>query len=355
VILTATERVLSAFRHEEADRVPNFGECRNVGFIEHVTCERLRGTPEVLERITAEAYARIGVDAIRTLKTPRWGIERGEDHDTRWDGYFSWKIGGERVFTYEEAVEYMKTRWCDDAGKDPRDEAVRRIAEVNRIQALLGDRTLYMPMVPASCLESMYHGIGIENFSLMMYLDGHLIDEALERNAEWAVAMVEVMHEIYDGPVIHSCDDLGMKGKTIFAPEWLRAHVFPRMKRVAQAIHDGSKYFSFHSCGNVTAVIPDLLDVGIDALNPIEVTSGMNLREVKEKYGEHLVIIGNANANIVQMGSPEDVRQEVRRCLDDAACGGGYFLAGGKTPATPIENLVAYYDEARTYQGYRHG
>ena len=112
---------------------------------------------------------------------------------------------------------------------------------------------------------------------------------------------------------------------------------------------------SFHSCGNVTQIIPDLIEVGIDALNSIEVTSGMDLRQVKELYGDKLVIMGNASANIVQMGSPDEVRGKVRRCLDDAAAGGGYLLAGGRTPATPVENLIAYFDEARTYQDWRQG
>ena len=133
----------------------------------------------------------------------------------------------------------------------------------------------------------------------------------------------------------------------------MRAHLFPRIQRVADEVHRGDKYFSFHSCGNVTAIIPDLIEVGIDALNPIEITAGMDLRQVKELYGDQLVIVGNANANIVQMGSVDEVRAEVRRCLDDAAAGGGYMLCGGRTPATPVENLVAYFDEAKTYQGWR--
>jgi uroporphyrinogen decarboxylase len=144
-----------------------------------------------------------------------------------------------------------------------------------------------------------------------------------------------------------------MKGRTMVSPHWMREHLFGRIKRVADAIHDGGKYFSFHSCGNVNAVVPDLIEAGIDALNPIEVTSGMDLAEVKRLYGDRLVIMGNANANIVQMGTPDEVRAEVRRCLDDAAAGGGYLLCGGRTPATPTENMVAYFDEAKTYQGWR--
>ena len=350
--LSAKERVLLAFQHKEADAVPIYGEARNIGFIERLSGRRLAGTTEEMEIITADAYAKAGIVLMRTLKTPYWGIVRGEDHDVRWDGYLSWKVGGERVYTYDEALEHVKVHWCG-RDMDGRDAAVQRIREVNRIQAMLGERILYMPMVSASCLESIYHGIGIENFALMMYLEPDVLDEALEANMRHTVAVVEVMHEIYDGPIIHCCDDLGMKDRTIVSPAWLRAHVVPRMKMVADTIKAGGKFFSFHSCGNVTAVIPDLIAAGVEALNPLEITSGMVLKDVKAQYGDKLVLIGNADANIVQMGTPEDVRREVRRCLDEGAPGGGYFLNGGITQATPVENLVAYLDEAARYQGYR--
>ena len=351
--MPAIERVLLAFQHQEADRVPIFSEARNVGFIEQMTGKRLSGSREEMEIISAAAYARAGIDLIRRLLTPYWGVVPGDEYDVRWDGYLNWKVGGERVYTYPEAIEQLKVRWCADGAFDASGAARAIIDEVGRLQAILGESILFMPMVNASPLEGMYHSVGIENFSFMMYEHPGLIDEALERNTGRAIQTAMAINEIYDGPIIHCCDDLGMKGRTIFAPAWLRAHLFPRIRRVAEAIHAGGKYFSFHSCGNVTSVIPDLIEAGIDALNPIEVTSGMDLAEVKRLYGDALVIMGNASANIVQMGTPEQVRQEVRRCLDDAAAGGGYFLDGGRTPATPPENLVAYFDEAKSYQGWR--
>jgi len=345
--LTAKERVLLAFQHREADRVPIYGEARNIGFIERVTGKKLRGSQEAMERITAEAYAAAGIDMIRRLMTPRWGVVKGEGHDVQWDGYLNWKVGGERALTPEEAREYLERR--ADGHNDPRDTAVETIREVERIQAILGDRTLFVPMVAASCLTGIYHNIGIENFSIIMYEQPELLDAALQRNVEEAEQAVEVMNNIYDGPIIHCCDDLGMKNTTIVSPEWLREHLFPRMKVVADKIKEGGKYFSFHSCGNVTAIVPDLIEIGVDALNPIEITAGMNLAEMKLNYGDRLVIIGNANANVIQLGSTEDVRAEVRRCCDDAAQGGGYFLTGGITQATPTENVLAYFDEAGKY------
>ncbi|HAU38820.1 MAG TPA: hypothetical protein DCX07_14030 [Phycisphaerales bacterium] len=345
--LTAKERVVLAFQHREADRVPLYAEARNIGFIERITGKKLQGSKEAMERITADAYGTVGIDLMRTLMTPRWGIEKGPSHDVQYDGYLKWKVGGEQALTLAEAQEYLKRR--AESGQDPHDRAVEMIREVERVQAILGNRTLFMPIVPASCLESIYHSIGIENFAFIMCDCPELLDAALQRNMEQTIQMVEVINNIYDGPVIHCCDDLGMKNTTIVSPQWLREHVFPSMKAVVDKIKEGGKYFSFHSCGNVTAIVPDLIDVGIDALDPIEITAGMDLAELKRDYGDRLVLIGNANANIIQMGSPDDVRAEVRRCCDEAAHGGGYFLSGGITQATPTGNVVAYFDEAKRY------
>lgn len=208
-------------------------------------------------------------------------------------------------------------------------------------------------MVPASYLAVLYNTIGMENFSIIMFENGELIDAALEQVTDDAVEMTGVIHNEYDVPIIHCGDDLGMKGTTLLSPQWLREHVFPRMRKVADAIRAGGKYFSFHTCGNVTEIVPDLINAGVEALNPIEITAGMDLAEMKREYGDRLVLIGNANANIVQLGSPGEVRAEVRRCLDDAARGGGYFLTGGITQATPVENALAYFDEARNYSGWK--
>ena len=351
--LSAKERVLLAFQHKEADSVPIYSEARNVAFIERMSGRKLTGSREQMEIITADAYAKAGIVVLRRLLTPQWGVVKGKNFDVQRDGYLNWKIGGENKFTLEEAVEHIKKWRRPDNGSNPKDETYDRIKEVNRLQGILGDRILFMPAMPVSQLESTYHTIGIENFCIIMYDYSEVLDEALERNMHWALECVEVLNNIYDGPVIHAGDDMGMKGRTLFSPVWLRQHVFPRMKVVADKIKQGGKYLNFHSCGNVTEIIPDLIDVGIDSLNPIELTAGMDLKQVKQQYGDKLVVIGNADTNILQMGSVEDVRKEVRRCLDDAAGGGGYFLNGAITQVAPVENLLAYFDEARSYTGWR--
>ena len=350
--MPAAERVRLAFQHREADRVPIYGEARNIPFIEKMSGRALRGTREEMEIVTAEAYARAGIDLTRRLLTPRWGVVKEKFYDIQWNGYLNWKIGGEEVFTLEEAVEHLKVNWCSENGFDPAGSASNTINEVNRIQAVLGDRICFMPNLSISCLDNLYNSLGVENFCVIMYEYADLLDEAIENHTNRMGKVVDVILDIYKGPIIHCCDDLGIKGSTMVSPDWMRAHLFPRVKKVVRKIKADGRYYSFHSDGEITAIIPDLIDMGVDALNPIEKTAGMDLRWVKEHYGDQLVVIGNADANIVQMGSEEDVRREVRRCLDDAADGGGYFLAGGMTQITPVENLVAYFDEAKSYRGY---
>ncbi len=349
--LKAKERVILAFNHQETDRVPIYGETRNVGFIEAVTRKKLIGTPFEMEKITAQAYNTVGIDMIRSMMIPKWGLVKGELYDIQWDGYLNWKVGGDRALSLDEACEYLKR--SADSPLESKELLLNRINEVKRIQRILGEETLFVPQVSASCLEGLYHRMGLDNFSVIMYESPDLIDAALDTNMNKALAMTEMINDEYDGPVVHCSDDLGMKNTTIFSPSWLREHVFPKVKVVADKIKEGGKFFSFHSCGNVTTIVPDLIALGVDALNPLEITAGMDLAKMKEVYGEELVLIGNANANIIQLGSPEEVRGEIRRCFDEGASGGGYFLNGGFPQGSSAMNILAYFDEAHQYTGWR--
>lgn len=349
--LNTKERVLLTFQHKETDRIPIWGQIMNVEFIEKITGRKLCGSPEQKEMIIADAYTRAGIDVIPGIRIPRWEVIKEEEFEIKYDGYFNWKIGGDKAYTLEQAIEHVKRKIDQDFKVG---DALDFINDVNRVQRLLGEKTLIVPFVGGLSIEGLYHTVGFENFAIIMYEHGSLIDECLEVNMNHALKTIQIINENYDGPFIQIGDDLGMKGTTLFSPEWLREHFFPRLKKIGDKIRAGNKYFCFHSCGYIMDIIPDLINAGVTALNPIEQTAGMDLRKIKKQYGDKLVLAGNVNVNIVQMGSCDDVRKEVRRCLDDAAKGGGYFLKEGITPKTPVENIMAYLDEAQSYKGWAH-
>jgi uroporphyrinogen decarboxylase len=153
-------------------------------------------------------------------------------------------------------------------------------------------------------------------------------------------------------------DDVAIQESTLMSPGTYRELVKPRHKRMVQALKSrcGAK-IHFHSCGSVYALLEDLIDIGIDALNPIQVSAhNMDPATLKREFGDRLTFWGGIDTQqVLPYGSPREVREEVRYTIECLAPGGGYVLAGvhNLQGDVPPENVVAMYDEGRKYGAYR--
>jgi uroporphyrinogen decarboxylase len=119
----------------------------------------------------------------------------------------------------------------------------------------------------------------------------------------------------------------------------------------------GEVKFLLHSCGSVRALIPDFIDVGVDILNPIQVSAaGMDTAELKKEFGKDMCFCGGGvdTQEILPRGTPEQVRDEVKRRLDDLAPGGGYIFAAVHNiqADVPPENLQAMYETLQEHGRY---
>jgi uroporphyrinogen decarboxylase len=102
-----------------------------------------------------------------------------------------------------------------------------------------------------------------------------------------------------------------------------------------------------HTDGDVTAVLEDLVEAGVDGLNPLE---NMDLAAVKKRYGDHLVLVGNVDSRVLSFGTPEAVREAVRENVRAGWGQGGHWLdtsAGEFMPDVPLENALAYFAAAK--------
>ncbi len=152
--------------------------------------------------------------------------------------------------------------------------------------------------------------------------------------------------------VVFYADDVAFQNGPIMRPETFRRLFKPRLKRVFDAIRAETRAkILFHSCGSVVSLIPDLLDTGIDCLNPVQVSAaGMDTAALKREYGHVLSFWGAIDTHrVLPFGSPEDVRREVQRRIGDLADGGGYVVASVHNiqAEVPPENIVAMVEAAR--------
>jgi uroporphyrinogen decarboxylase len=142
------------------------------------------------------------------------------------------------------------------------------------------------------------------------------------------------------------CDDQSdQRGVTIGAPRWRRM-LKPRFRAVFDRIHGHGKLTFLHCCGNVMEIVPDLIEIGLDYLNPLQ-PECMDVFALKRRYGRRLLLEGGIGTQqLLPFGSPEDIRREVRRCRLELGRGGGYILATTKAvrPETPDANMLALWE-----------
>jgi uroporphyrinogen decarboxylase len=165
------------------------------------------------------------------------------------------------------------------------------------------------------------------------------------------IALLEAAGEYID--VLVTGDDLGMQNRPMMSPRMYRRMIKPFHAELMSEIKKRTKAKIFyHSDGNVYSLLGDLIEVGIDLLNPVQVSAGDmgDTGRLKREFGDRLAFCGAIDTGwALPFGTPADVRAEVRRRIRDLGPGGGYILASVHCiqPDVPVENVIAMLDEAK--------
>jgi uroporphyrinogen decarboxylase len=182
-----------------------------------------------------------------------------------------------------------------------------------------------------------------------------LMDIGTEIQIAIAARMLEAVGNNVD--VIYCAEDLGMQTGPMISPDLYRKLVKPRHKRIFEYVKSKSNAkLVLHSDGGIEPLISDMIDMGVDAINPVQASArGMDTKDLKKKYGNNMSYWGSIDTQrVLPFGSPEDVRMEVRRRIDDLAQGGGYVLGPCHNIQAEVspENICTMYEEARRYGQY---
>ena len=179
------------------------------------------------------------------------------------------------------------------------------------------------------------------NPQIVEYCLGKLFDLAYQRSLR--------IYETIPGKVniTYVAEDMGGQDNLMFSKRHIRQFLLPGMKRIADLAHQAGAYVFHHNDGNCRAIIPDMLELGIDVLNPIQWRcKGMEREGLKADFGDRLIFHGGVdNQYTLPFGSVDEVRQEVLDNLRIFGAGGGYILAPCHNiqPVSPPENVVAMY------------
>jgi len=161
-----------------------------------------------------------------------------------------------------------------------------------------------------------------------------------------------------DADMVQLGDDFGTQNGPFFSPDMYRELIVPYQRRYHQAIRAGTSAKIFHhSCGSVYRLLEDMIEAGVEILNPVQTNAAeMDLKTLKKEFGSRLVFHGGINVQtVLPHGTPAEVRDEVKRVIDILAPGGGYVLAPSHNIQgdTPPENVVAMFEAALEFGRYR--
>ena len=184
---------------------------------------------------------------------------------------------------------------------------------------------------------------GWEMFLLAAGTDPKRFGELARRYETWIRQFYEALAES-NVPVVMAHDDITWTSGPVLSPDWYREYIFPAFKRLWRPILDAGKRLVFTSDGTYTMFFDDIVEAGAHAL-VMEPTCDMAL--FAEKYGKTHGFIGNADTRILLLGTKEEIRAEVERCMAIGKKCPGFFMAvGNHIPAnTPVENAL-YYNQA---------
>ncbi len=372
--MTPRERVLATINFKVPDKIPSeFGStnCTTIAKKGYGGVKKLLGItqPDVLYMedfqlsvIDEEVLRLLDTDTRGVPAKPQYYPKRVIDENSYYDNFgikYLMPEDGLYFDMVENPLAGMETlaeikdkyEWPDPVNPKVVEglrEKARKLKEENRY-AIVGD------MVNTGIFEPAHYLRGFENFLMDLMINEdiacYILEQMLAYQSKRYEAYLNEVGEYLD--VVFVGDDLASTQSTLVSPLVYRNIVKPYQKEYFKFIKSKTKAkLLYHSCGSVTPLIEDLIEIGVDILNPIQVNANdMDTRMLKERFGDRLCFLGAIDTNkVLPKGSVQEVRDEVKRRIDDLGPSGYILAAVHDIQAdVPPENVIEMYRAAKEY------
>jgi len=347
------ERVLTAMRHEEPDRVPLF----------------YRDIPEVDVRLQndlglksrEELFQYFDIDfrwagpkyVGPALENPATGVQRdiwGVEFKyvpASYGGYWepvSSPLMGQTDPAVLDDYPWPQLDWFDFSVLDAELETYRDYAIM----------TAPGPASPGP-LATIQWLLGMEGALSEMLLHPKFYEALIDRIVEFDMALMTRIAEVAGDRIdfYRLGDDFGTQQSLLISPRVFSTFFQPFMRSISDLAKQHGGYYYHHTCGAIRRLIPAFIETGMDVLDPVQVgATGMTPAELKAEFGDQICFSGGVDEqDLLPNGTPEQVREAVFKLLDDMARGGGFFIGPTHNLQAdiPTENIVAMYDAAREW------
>jgi len=382
--MSSRERLLKTLRHETPDRVPiDLGGNQtgihkfayralldHLGLVDEIV---IMDAVQQLARPCEALLERFHVDTRYIFaKSPegfQGGIEKNVRdgrlwHDLRDEFGVVWSMPDDRPYYMDISHHPLAQATLDDLAQYPfpKGDDPSRFDGLRARALTLRNETPYAVVsgIAGVIYETCWYLRGLERWFMDLMTQPEfcemLLDRVLQYWLDWFRVFLDEAGDLVD--VIMIGDDLAGQNGPLFQPSIYRAIVQPRQKRLVQYIRSRTRAkIWYHTCGACAGYIPDLLDNGVDILNPVQISArGMDPARLKAEYGDRLTFWGGAidAQHILPTASPEAVREHVRRNMTIWKPGGGYVFNNVHNiqAGVPAANVVAMFDAAYEFGAY---
>ena len=344
--MTSRERELAAIRHQVTDRLPVDRICIEIlpELAAHLGVEQGQVEDElgIDGRLIAPGFKGEVPKTTSVEACDEWGTAAFQDYGSA----HRYPLAGAT-----SVAEVERYPWPNPADYDY--EATARVAK--EWGAKYAVRGPYWK--PLFCrVASLF---GLEEALVKMATEPAVFEAALDKVTDHTAELCErFLTACGDSvPILCLGDDFATQRGLMMSPVHWRRFIKPCLARVFAVGKRMGKVVWFHSCGDVTAVLPDLIDIGADVWETVQLHAlPMTARELKRQFGKHLAFFGGVNTQRLPFATPDEVRDEVVRCIEVLGEGGGYLCGPDHhiKPDVPPENAVALFRAATGFrrEGY---
>ncbi|MGQ9456203.1 MAG: uroporphyrinogen decarboxylase family protein [Armatimonadota bacterium] len=337
-------RILASLNHEEGDRVPIWDFIDNRAIVDYLVPEWTDYNEAMVK-----VYHTLGIDLCRGYGASYAESDDGTELHAE-NGTTTRKISGRTNWLVDYPIKSL-----DDLKTFEREPVSEEWVNSNWIEQIKADiarfepYTMYVP--GGGCgFHATYGLMGQELFSYAIYDDPANVERLLEIETESAYRMARAAARANLSPIYFIGDDIAYKGALLFSPDFLRRTFIRSLKKCIEPLKTAGIKVIFHSDGYVMEILDDLVDAGIDGLNPIEPLAGMDIALLKREYGKNLVLVGGVDCSqLLPLGTVEEIIHATKDIIRIAAPGGGFFIGSSSevVPSTPVENILAFYETCR--------
>jgi len=353
--MSSKERVINTINHIKPDRTPLDGWFTNDIMDKLKSYFGFTDDESVLQRLGID-FRPVVMESAKDFSNAKW-MDFIINKNTFSISDYIGKPVGENVYEDEWGVQIKLNKDGVNWGysyhplndldlkklKVPDISSYERLGNAKERIAKFKDKFIYAGV--STCFRRGWLLTGFSKFLEALLLNRGYIDELLDRLVEFEIE--EIKMYIDSGvDMIELLGDLGSEESLFISPKLWREIFKPRMKKVIDSVKRENVYFFLHTDGNIVEIIPDLIEIGLNILNPIQ-PECMNPATIKKLYGDKLTLHGTMSLQkTFSFGRPEDVVEEAKDRIKKCGYNGGLILAPSNalTKNIPVENIVTFYD-----------